>query len=312
MNHLLMVIPRSNPQKVRPSFLESVSGCLAIVCWALSALTASADEAKIDYYHPKNILKFADGLYRQGDYLRAAGEYQRYLFYKPQNADWILYQIAITYRLGGRTDRALRFFETLLQEYPQNNLASVARYEIGYSYFLIGEYDQSIHTLNEMQNQTNDENYRWKSQELIGLNYLMQKRWDDASRLFNLFDLEKLPHDFQETVPIYRKYAEDGKHLPAKSPVLAGLFSAIVPGTGKIYAGRPNDAFFTVLVLGLTGWQTYDGFHRDGKGSTKGWIFASLSGFFYLGNVYGSAVAAQVYNRRVEEDFLMTISVEIP
>ena len=330
MNPFLTVLLRNNPHKVpapvpgmprlhwdkgkakRVLHFEFVSGCLAIACWILPAVTGFADGMEVDYYHPKNILKFANALYRQGDYLRAAGEYQRYLFYKPQNADGILYQIAVNYRLGGRADRALQFFETILQEHPCSGLASVTRYEMGYSYFLMGQYNQSIRFLHQSQHLIHDKNYRWESQKLIGLNYLMQKRWDDASRLLNQFDLQKLPLDFRETVPIYRKYAEEGKNLPAKSPMLAGLFSAIVPGTGKIYAGRPNDAVLTLVVLGLTGWQTYNGFHGDGTKSTKGWIFGTLSGLFYLGNVHGSVVAAQVHNRQMEEDFLVRISAEIP
>ena len=330
MNPFLTVLLRNNPQKLPASVpgmprlhrdkgkakrvlhFEFVSGCLAIACWILPAVTGFADGMGVDYYHPKNILNFADALYRQEDYLRAAGEYQRYLFYKPQNADGILYQIAVSYRLGGRADRALQFFETILQEHPCSDLASVTRYEMGYSYFLMGQYDQSIRFLHQAQHLIHDKNYRWESQKLIGLNYLMQKRWDDASRLFNQFDLQKLPLDSRETLPIYRKYAEEGKNLPAKSPMLAGLFSAIVPGTGKIYAGRPNDAVFTLVVLGLTGWQTYDGFHRDATKSTKGWIFGTLSGLFYLGNVYGSVVATQVHNREIEEDFLVKISAEMP
>jgi tetratricopeptide (TPR) repeat protein len=266
----------------------------------------------VDYYHPANVLKFANALYRQGDYLRAAGEYQRYLFHKPQNADQILYQIAVSYRLGGQVDRALQFFETIPREHPQSEFADIAHTEIGYSYLLMGQYDQSIRFLNETQHRIHDRNYRWRSQQLIGLNYLMQKRWDDASRLFNQFDRNIIPPDLQETVSTYKGYAEDGKNLPAKSPIFAGLFSAIVPGTGKIYAGRSNDALFTWLVLGLTGWQAYDGFHRDGVSSTKGWIFGTIGGFFYLGNVYGSTVAVQIYNRQVEAEFLATIQIEFP
>ncbi|MBI1929301.1 tetratricopeptide repeat protein [Candidatus Poribacteria bacterium] len=285
---------------------------LAISCGVFPAAIGIADEMGVDYYDPINVLKFADALYGDGDYLRAAGEYQRYLFYKPQDADHILYRIAVSYRLGGRAGRALQFLEKILGEYPQSDFTSLARYEIGYSYFLMRAYDQSLRFLNETQDLIRDENYRWKSRQLIGLNYLMLKRWEDAGRLFNQFDLETVPLDLQETVPLYRKYAQAGKRLPSKSPILAGLFSAIVPGTGKLYARQTGDALFTVLVLALTGWQAYDGFHRNGTASTKGWVFGTLSGFFYLGNVYGSVVAAQVHNRRVEEEFLATIPTEIP
>ena len=70
---------------------------------------ASAEEP-IEYYAPENVLKFADFLYEQGDYLRAAGEYQRYLFYKPQDTEQIHYKIAVSYRFGGKTEQAIQRF----------------------------------------------------------------------------------------------------------------------------------------------------------------------------------------------------------
>ena len=39
----------------------------------------SSTGEQVDYDHPSNILKFADYLYRTGDYRRAIAEYHRYL-----------------------------------------------------------------------------------------------------------------------------------------------------------------------------------------------------------------------------------------
>ena len=49
-------------------------------------LSVVSAETPPDYYSPENVRKFADFLYEQGDYLRAIGEYQRYLFYRPKKA----------------------------------------------------------------------------------------------------------------------------------------------------------------------------------------------------------------------------------
>ena len=279
-----------------------------LIFWcSLPLSTSIADDSLIDYYHPTNLKKFADALYEQGDYLRAAGEYQRYLFHQPKDADQILQRIAVSYQLGGRTDRAVQFLENILKEQPYSSLA---RYELGASYFLMGDYDLSIRFLR--RDLIHDETYRWKSEQLIGLNYLMQKRWDDASLHFGQLDNEATPPHPRQMASTYKRYAKNGKHLPKKSPVLAGLFSAALPGSGRLYAGRPNDALITVFLLSLFGWQAYDGFSDDGASSAQGWVFGTLGGLFYLGNVYGSAVTAQVYNRQQEAAFLATISLEVP
>lgn len=283
---------------------------LTVFCCVFPALMVIADSPPIDYYQPENIRKFADYLYAQGDYLRAAGEYQRYLFSQSSAlGNDILRRIADSYRLGGHPDRTVQFLETLLQTQPNSNLA---RYELGATYFLMEQYDESIRFLKESQDLFQGEEYRWKSQMLIGMNKLMQKRWVSAFQHFNQFDLSGLPETAGHHASIYKRYAEDGRELSSKNPLLAGFLSTVLPGSGRIYVGRPNDALLTVFLLGVLGWAAYDGFAENGVSSRKGWTFGTLGGIFYLGNVYGSVVAAQTHNRRMEAAFLATIPLEIP
>ena len=283
---------------------------LAAFCSIFFPLIAAADNPPIDYYQPENIRKFADYLYAQGDYLRAAGEYQRYLFSQlTALEDDVLRRIAESYRLGGQPNRAVQFLETLLQTQPNSNLA---RYELGATYFSIGQYDESVRFLKESQDLFQVGEYRWKSQILIGMNTLMQKRWESAIQYFDQFDLSELPKTVEQRASIYKRYAEDGRNLPSKSPLLAGFLSTALPGSGRVYVGRSNDALLTVFLLGVLGWAAYDGFSENGVSSRKGWTFGTLGGIFYLGNVYGSVVAAQTHNRRTEAAFLTTIPLEIP
>ena len=242
-----------------------------MLCCVFPALIALAGNPPIDYYRPENIRKFADYLYAQGEYLRAAGEYQRYLFSQPTalggNQNDVLHRIADSYRLGGQPDRAVQFLETLLQTQPNSNLA---RYELGATYFLIGQYDESIRFLKESQDLFQEEDYRWKSQMLIGVNKLMQKRWEGAIQHFDQFDLRGLPEVVGQRISTYKNYAEKGKDLPSKSPLLAGFLSTALPGSGRLYVGRPNDALITVFLLGVLGWSAYDGFSENGISSRKG------------------------------------------
>ena len=279
---------------------------LTVLCSVFPALIAIADNPPIDYYQPENIRKFADYLYTQGDYLRAAGEYQRYLFSQPTTlGNDVLRRIADSYRLGGQPDRTIQFLKTQ----PDSNLT---RYELGATYFLMKQYDKSIHFLKESQDLFQEGEYRWKSQILIGMNKLMQKRWESAIQHFDQLDLSGMPRVVGQRASMYRRYAEDGRNLPSKSPLLAGFLSTVLPGSGRIYIGRPNDALVTVFLLGVLGWTAYDGFSDNGVSSRKGWTFGTLGGIFYLGNIYGSVVAAQTHNRRMEAAFVATIPLEIP
>ena len=279
---------------------------LTAFCFMLPPWIAIADNPPIDYYQPANIRKFADYLYAQGDYLRAAGEYQRYLFSQSTTfGNDVLRRIAESYRLGGQPDRAVQF----LQTQPDSSLV---RYELGATYFLIGRYDESVRFLKESQDFFQGEDYRRKSQLLIGMNKLMQKRWESAIQHFDQFDLRGLPESAGHRVSVYKRYAEDGRDLPSKSPLLAGFLSTALPGSGRFYVGRSNDALLTVFLLGVLGWGAYDGFSENGVSSRKGWTLGTIGGIFYLGNIYGSVVAAQRHNQRTEAAFLATIPLDIP
>ena len=269
-----------------------------MICFSiLFLLLASGISADfIDYNHPQNIRKFADHLYNQGDYLLAIGEYQRYLFSDPTDDDQIWYRIGLSYRATGQIDKALNAFNRILKGQPSSQLTSTICYQVAYSYFLINEYEKAMKFLA----QTNDP----QSRQLIGINLLMLKRWDSALKVFNQLELERLPTDVRTSNAVYQELAVKGKHLPRKSPILAGCFSSVIPGTGKIYNGRVADAVNAMITIGLSSWLAYDGFHQSGMGSVKGWTFGIAASVFYLGNVYGSMIASQIHNQRMESELL--------
>lgn len=271
---------------------------------------ASAEDP-VDYYAPENVRKFADFLYEQGDYLRAADEYQRYLFYKPQESAQIRYKIAVSYRFGGKTEQAIQGFETLLRTAPESQYASRAYYQIGATYFLMDRFDQSAKFLHEALPRITDKRQHAEAEQLIALSYLKQKRWAEASEVFKTLQ-ESDVMAIREKAVVYHNYAEKGVRLPARSPFLAGTLSTIVPGAGRLYTGRLGDALTSLFTVGLTGWQAYDGFRRDGISSAKGWTLGTLCGIFYVGNIYGSVISARVYNHHVMDEFLATLTVALP
>ena len=278
-------------------------------------LPFTSAEEHIEYYSPQNIRKFADFLYEQEDYLRAAGEYQRYLFSMSEEvseSEQIRYKIALCYRFAGQTEQAIQNFQTLLQTHPDTQFASSAYYQIGATYFLIDQFKQSSQFLREALPHIADARQHAEAEQLIGLSYLMQKQWSEAGEVFKtLQGSDVIP--VKEKASIYHNYAKAGAELPTRSPFLAGVLSTIIPGAGRLYTGfRVGDAVTSLITVGVTGWQAYDGFRRDGLSSVKGWTLGTIGGIFYVGNIYGSVVSARVYNRQVEDEFLTTLSVELP
>lgn len=92
-----------------------------------------------------------------------------------------------------------------------------------------------------------------------------------------------------------------------KSPALAGLMSAIIPGSGKIYAGKVGQGLATIMATTIMGIQTYEGYRKDGANSPRFIIYASLLSSFYIANVWGSVISVNVRKREFDD----TVNKEI-
>jgi hypothetical protein len=131
---------------------------------------------------------------------------------------------------------------------------------------------------------------------------LYQRKWHDASRQFQQVTPES---------PLYRfalRLAEEvlvGDQLPSKSPLVAGILSGVLPGSGQLYNGRRGDAllaFFLngLFIAGITQAVTH------GELAVAG-VLSFFEAGWYVGNVYGAINGAHKYNRQTEETFLRNL-----
>lgn len=271
----------------------------------ISTSSLISDSLSIDYYSPDNIIRFADYLYEQGDYQRAAGEYQRFLFATetlPVSTDTVLFKIGQSYRKNNDFDRAIHYFQNVVDNDHDPLLVDQAHYQIALSHFLFERFEQSEHYLLTNISDTISE-MDLQARQLLAFNSIRQKRWDKASTILSNFDQTDIT-----TVDIL-KFAHIGQNLPRKNKTLAGIYSTLIPGLGKFYCNRPVDGLQSLFSTVILGWQAYDGFHDDGVSSLKGWIFGTIGGLFYLGNIYGSVVAAELYNEQHEAQLMSKIKV---
>ncbi len=102
----------------------------------------------------------------------------------------------------------------------------------------------------------------------------------------------------QEAVSLISGY----KDLPQKSETLAAIFSAVIPGSGYIYAGHYGDGITAFLINGLWIAGAVTGIQAE-YCAVSG-VLAGVGLPFYFGNIYGSANAAKKWNLKVKRDFL--------
>ena len=78
-----------------------------------------------------------------------------------------------------------------------------------------------------------------------------------------------------------------------KSPLFAGILSAIVPGAGRIYAGRWFDGFMGFVMVYLTASSAIEASKQE---NYFGKSFAySMAAIFYTGEIYGAYRSAKYY-----------------
>lgn len=246
----------------------------------------SKAQNKIDFHSRDNIKLFADYLFCTKDYLRASNEYNKYLL--KVYSDSIEFKSALALQKIGSFDEALQRFKNIPLE----------------SAFYLNSIEEYYRTL-------------FLKKDFMGLrkNYSKDRPTDSSysfltrlDRLSLLFSEDNLPDEenFISTFPrnersFIKKFYEFKTSPPYKSPALASILSALIPGLGKVYTENYGDALFAALLTGVCGYIAYTDFNADHK--VRGWIFTGAAAFFYTGNVYGSAAAAQIYNAKIKFNF---------
>lgn len=246
-----------------------------------------AQEKQVDFNSQTNIKKFADYLFCDKDYLRAANEYQRLNAYKKN--DTIIFKTGLSYLFIGDYRSSIDNFAGIpfsSSLYKTSNLEQMkARY-------LLGDYSglRAFYKNNFFDEDTSS----GSGKKLFNFSYLLTDNELPRKEMFIIpFD----PSDKEKLSSFY----DWKKDPPYKSSVVAGILSAIVPGSGKIYTGDISDGVVSFLVTGIFAFLAYDNFRANHD--TRAWIFSGLTAFFYGGNVYGSIAAAQIHNAKITFEF---------
>lgn len=99
-----------------------------------------------------------------------------------------------------------------------------------------------------------------------------------------------------------------------KKAWFAGLASAVIPGSGKMYAGRFGEGVSALLTVGTLGAITAEQWKRHGGSDWRTLLAGSLCAFFYIGNIYGSYLSVSIENdeRLTAENTLILYHLHIP
>lgn len=235
-------------------------------------------------FTPDRIRQFANYLFDEGDYLRAASEYERYLFFMEDGDDSTLFKIGLCYQLLNHHDKALSAYRELRNNPQGTTLDSLVQVASIYSSYKLESWEE----IRAMMPANDEEFYFYYYAQIMNNPRPVDKSFfgvvKDNSLRKSLWKLE-----------------QNRQNLRRKSPVVAGALSAFLPGVGKMYYGHIGDGLFSLAATSFAGFVSYMAFREDRD--LTGLVTAGITMSFYLGTIYGSYMGAMFYNERTYLDW---------
>jgi TolA-binding protein len=258
-------------------------------------------------------LKIADTFMEEGDYYRAITEYKKFLILFPNSAKaaYSSFKIGMAFFKGEEYGAATRSFYAVFEKFPESSYAVRAAYLEGTSYWKLKNYEKAKEKLETLAIQYPESEDAPRALIVVSLAAL-----DEGKAEMSLSALEQVLERYpgysgegqvREAITQLKQYQE----LPEKSPVLAGVLSAILPGSGYFYAEHYGDGITALLINGLFIAGTVTGIHTENYAVAG--IVGGIGVPFYLGNILGSANAAKKWNLSIRNEFSQRIySILIP
>lgn len=186
-----------------------------------------------------------------------------------------------------------------------------SRFFASYNHAYLRETNKSRELLGIFNKNSSDQVGLMKNFQLAGM-ALLERKLDEFEH-----HAENFTGNFSITASEEIKlneYYNRISEMPSKSPFVAGIMSAAVPGLGRIYAGKTAEGISSFLYVGALLATSWDLYNRLGGNNPFFIISASISGIFYVGNIWGSAVAVNRVQREFnyEMDQRILLDMHIP
>lgn len=174
----------------------------------------------------------------------------------------------------------------------------------------LNDYQSSYNYLNQL-NHTDTLINDLKNFELSGLALLNRDL-----EMFEKFDSEigNEYYFYSEERDNLQKIAGDLSSRKLKSPLVAGMLTAIIPGSGKFYAGKRGQGIYSFVISMFLALQTWESYQKDGLNSPRFIAYGSILSLFHAGNIWSSALSVKNYNNEFNEavDYRIKMDLHIP
>lgn len=255
-------------------------------------------------------MSLGDAFMAEGDYYRAITEYKKltFLFPDSEQLSEAYYQIGMAYYRGKDYKSAVKSFAKVRQLYTASHYSSAAFYE-GLSYSKLGLPDKAARAFE--RSRLFDENHPEAANAVLAL-CLNALEKDNVAGCRQELDAFLVSYPEDERVPGVKAsfgLLDEYESQPRKSPALAGTMSAVIPGSGQMYAGHYKDGLMAFVVNGLFIAGTVAAI--DDENYALATIVGSVGLPFYFGNIYGAANASRKWNLSLSKKLRDELSLSL-
>lgn len=105
------------------------------------------------------------------------------------------------------------------------------------------------------------------------------------------------------------------KQVKYKSSFIGAGLSAIIPGLGKAYARKPYEGLSGFLQTSVFGYLAFENYRLAGLNSGRFYFFGTVFGLFYVGNIWGSALASNRYSslmkKKIKDEVIVNMHLAL-
>lgn len=254
---------------------------------------------------------FADSLFQEGDYLNAAYEYKRLLFLHPDTpqSDFIAFRVAASYQNAGKLKKAMRAYQLLIDTYPKSSLVVRCKNNIAQCHILLGDSKHGLSALKRFLTEHAESDLAPRAHFTIGMLHIDNGEWAQASSVWNSVFLTYPESAFAKVSNRLAQTVKEVDTLPHRSLTVAGMLSALVPGSGQVYSGQTMNglyAFVSVVVLGSASF-----YYINQERYEVAVPVGALGLFLYGNNIYQSVQTARAFNTQQEQYLRNKLQQEI-
>jgi tetratricopeptide (TPR) repeat protein len=243
--------------------------------------------------------QFAERYFEKGEYYRAIGEYERFIYFFPQDPRGALarYKIGLSYLKGEQFTEAVQSFHALIEKHGDTELAIKSYFNLSEAYIVLKQFGNALAALESLIKQCSDTDVKDRAYYKQGWIYLETDEWEKAQASF-----DKISPKNRDTYRL-KQLSEDiskREFLEIKNPATAGWL-AVIPGAGHLYCERYRDALIAFLLNGAMIYAAYEAFDHGNEG--LGGLITFFEIGLYAGNIYSAVNSAHKYNRKQKNDF---------